>query len=731
MSSSDGDGPSRTVGATTISDFSTNPLANAPSHALAHPHRDAVEPHVGLTLWRRRNVVLWTIVAAAVIACIYLLVVPRRYTSFAEIYVDQPSAGQATDPAHRDEVLNTQAQLMTSTPVLALALAEPGVADVDALHGVADPIDHLQKNVVAEVEKGREIISISFESRNPVQTATLVNAVAQAYLTYQTRIHYSNSAEILDLLEKQKTRDEDSIADANRQFAGMRDMYGHTDFDGTPNSPIVQQETALSNALTAARLEEVSAKAQYDQALALVGMDQAKLKQIEMPDNAGDMIAASPTQLEQINAEILRLEQELRELERNYLPDHPVVRQVNARIDSLTITYVRAQRQRWLSARSQRYALQTSFDQQQKLAVQQAARADEYNRVKTDMARTEKDLDGVEGRLSEISTNQDAGTLHIQLTQPAVPSSVPSHTAKLLVLGGWLLTGLVVGCGLALMRENLPFGRGPMSRLSAELGSPILGVLPAIEGAGTLATRALQIHLEPNGALAEAVRSISRTMAESGMDDANGRTLLIASMNPVEGRTTLATNLALVMAQSGMKVLLVDANNRSPRLNLIFNLSNPFGLFDVLAGRTDDHPAIHTTNIKNVDVLPCGNIPESCVELLNNETLVDVLGELSDRYDRVLIDSPPLARGVEARILAANSAAAILVTAARPTARRQVNQGLRLLRSVGANVLGLVINEPVSADPKSLSSARAKRAALSMSKTKAFRPVLTLGDEDE
>src|SRR5580704_10023465 len=145
MSSSDGDDSSPTVGASTISDFSTNPLANAPSRALAQPYHDPAEPQAGSSLWRHRNVVLWAMVAAAIIAGIYLLVAPRRYTSFAEIYiVDAPTVtGQPADPGHQDEVLNTQAQLMTSTPVLALALAEPGVADVEALHGVVDPIDYL------------------------------------------------------------------------------------------------------------------------------------------------------------------------------------------------------------------------------------------------------------------------------------------------------------------------------------------------------------------------------------------------------------------------------------------------------------------------------------------------------------------------------------------------------------------------------------------------------------
>jgi capsular exopolysaccharide synthesis family protein len=721
------------VGAKTISDFSNNSLANTASRALAEPLEPPDEPKLA-PIWRRRSIIGYSVIAALLIGCLYLLFAPRRYTSFAEIYIvrEQAIAGQAPDGAAWDEELNTQAQLMKSTPVLALALAEPGIRDTYTLNGVSDPVDYLQNNVSSEVERGREIVSISFESSNAVQAAEMVNAIAKSYLTYQTRIHHSNSGEILDLLEKQKARDEDEITNTNRQFAALRDMYGQTNFDGTANNPIIQQETALSNALTTARLEEVSAKAQYDQALGLVGNDQNKLKQIELPDNAADMIAASPTQLEQIKAEIFRLGQTMRDLERNYLPDHPVVKQVASRIDELTITYVRAERQRWLSAKSQKEALQASFDQQHKLVVEQASRADEFNRVKGQLDQAEKDLELVESRINQLSTNQDAGGLNIQIIRPGVPSTSPSHPAKTTVVAWYGLAGLIIGCGLALMREKLPLGRGPMSRLSAELGSPIMGVLPAISGAGTLATRAMQTHLEPNGLVAEAARSIARGIAESGLDESNGRTLLIASMNPLEGRTTLTANLALAMAQSGMKVLLVDGNNRSPKLGMIFNLSNPFGLFDVLAGRTNDHPAIHTTNIKNLDVLPCGNTSGNCVEMLNNETLVDVLGELSDRYDRVLVDSPPLARGVEARILAANCAAAILVTAARPTARRQVNQGLRLLRSVGANVLGLVINEPGATDPLSISgtTAATKRSALSVQKREAFHPVLTTGDEE-
>jgi len=687
----------------TISEFNDNSLAKAPSRAPGLPSDKHAEQPLIEALWRRRHIVGWSVLGAFLFACIFLLVAPRSYTSFAELYIVQGQGqviGQTpADVQRSDDYLNTQCGLITSTPVLALALSEQGISDLEILRNAGERIEYLQKNIVADVEKHRDLISVSLEARDPVETAKLVNAVVQAYVTYQTKIQHSTSAEVLDLLEKEKARDEDAIAVKNRQLATLRDMYGETAYDSSQNNPIIQQETALSNALTAARLDAVNAKAAYDQAMAMIGNDQEKLQQIEVPDDAGDLVAASPAQLDLLKSEIFRLGQSLKDLERTYLPDHPLVLQVSSRLNVLTVTYVRAERQRWLSAKAQQEALQASFDQQHKLVLNQATRAADFDRVRTEFTRIESDLDVVEKRINEVSVNQDAGSLNIQITQPAIPSPKPSFPPKLKTLFGSLFLGLLAGCGLAIGREKFPLGARPMSRLSSELGCSVLGVLPNMDTTGTLVEHATYTHLEPASAVAEAARSISRVIADSGFDDEIGRTLLIASCNPLEGRTTLLTNLALAMAQSGMKILLVDANHRSPRLHDVFNLSNEFGLFDVLAGQGTDRPVIQETGIENVEVLACGAVPANLVELLNDEMLVDLLGELSDRYDRVLIDSPALGRGVEGRILAANCAAAILVTAARPTVRRQIGLGLRLLRSVGANVLGVVINEPGAIDP--------------------------------
>jgi capsular exopolysaccharide synthesis family protein len=725
------------VGAESISDLLNNSISIPSGPNSGRPAEKPPEPAIISMLWRRRNIIGWFTLGAFVLGFIYILFARNYYKSTAEIYIVQGESrviGQSSsaDSSRSDDYLNTQCELMTSTPVLALALAQDGIKDLETIRDESDPIAYLQQNIDAEVGKHNDLIYVSLEAHEKYDAAKLVNAVVGAYVTYQTRIQHSNSAEVLDLLQKEKTRDQDAIAAKNKELADLRSNYGETAYDTSANNPIIQQETALSNALTAARLDAVNAKSAYDRAMVMVNGDADMLKQIEAPDSPADMVAASPDQLQLIQTQIIQYEQAIQDMERTYLPDHPRVVLAKSRLNQLTVIYVRAERQRYLSAQAQEKALEKSFEQQHQLVLQQATRSADFDRVRSELASIQKALDVVESRTNEVIANQDAGSLNIEITQPALPAARASRPAKTHVLAAWLLVGFLLGCVAAVGLEKFPMGARPMSQLSAELGAPVIGVLPAMPGITSFTERALQGHYDPAGPVAESARSISRLIADSGLDDVGGRTLLIASMNPLEGRTTLATNLAVAMAQSGMRVLLIDANIRAPRLHHIFKLDNSIGLFDILHGGPVEKKVTQSTTVENVEVLTAGNLTGNAVELLNSELLIDLLGEYSDQYDRVIVDSPALGRGVEARILAANCAAAILVTAARPTARRQVGFGLKLLRSVGANVLGLVINEPATAEPRKPIRPRpnALRDPLFTDPARSFRSTLATGTED-
>ena len=205
------------------------------------------QPIVGV-VWRRRGIVLLCTFAALAIGGIYLLLAPPSYTSTAEVYIDQGRdrgiiSQSPSDLERSDDYLNTQCELMISTPILAMALSEDGISGLQMLRGVGDPIEYLQKNLNAEVGKKSELIYVSLEAHNGVEAASVVNAVVQAYVTYQTKMQHSTSAEVLEILQKEKSHDELAIAVKDRELAALRDMYGQTAYDSRPE----QSDRAAGN----------------------------------------------------------------------------------------------------------------------------------------------------------------------------------------------------------------------------------------------------------------------------------------------------------------------------------------------------------------------------------------------------------------------------------------------------------------------------------------------------
>lgn len=639
-------------------------------------------------------------------AAIYLKLAPSRYTSTSELTIEQVGPAILGDTTHdserSDNYLNTQCQVIDSRSILSLALAQDGMGGMQMLRGLDDPIDFIQKNLSVEVGKKTDIINVSMDARDPNEAARLVNAVVKAYVAYQTKSQHSTSAEVLQILQKQKDQDENDLATKTQEMTNLRTQYADAAFTNEEDNPIIQQAKGISDALTAARLETLRTKADYDEAMAIVGNDPETTAQVEQPDTAADLAASDETQLQLAKGEIFRLEQSLKDLQRTYLPGHPMILQAKSRLDQMAAVYVRAVGRRWQTAKAHEDALQTTFDTHYKAAVEQATQAAEFARLVTEVNRIDRDLDVVEGRIKEVSLNQDAGALNISVLEMATPADKPSHPNKPRTWIAAMVLGLMLGGGLAVVKEKRLLSESPEDELTTEMGIAVLGVMPAMDGIATSTTRALQTHLDPVGMVAEAARSIARAVALRGGDqgdDRTGRSLLICSVEPLEGRTTLASNLALAMAQSGLRVLLVDANCRAPRLHQIYKIDNGYGLYDVLAGQIGRNPAICPTVIDGVDLLPCGAMPVNAVEVLNGDSLADVLGELTDRYDQVIIDSPSLGRGVEARLLAACCDASLLVASTRPTTRDHLERGKQLLQSVGARVLGVVINEPGPTNP--------------------------------
>ena len=198
--------------------------------------------------------------------------------------------------------------------------------------------------------------------------------------------------------------------------------------------------------------------------------------------------------------------------------------------------------------------------------------------------------------------------------------------------------------------------------------------------------------LYPRSSVAEAYRTL-RTNIEFASVDAPIRTLLVTSSIPGEGKTTTASNLAVVFAQAGRRVLLVDADLRKPGVHLVFDLPNTHGLTNLLRNEHADLDAVaQATEQDNLRVLTTGPLPPNPAELLGSQRMRSVLEQLEAGFDLVIFDSPPLQAVTDSAILSSFLGGTLLVIDARRSRRRVVHQARESLDRAGARVLGAVLN---------------------------------------
>jgi capsular exopolysaccharide synthesis family protein len=285
---------------------------------------------------------------------------------------------------------------------------------------------------------------------------------------------------------------------------------------------------------------------------------------------------------------------------------------------------------------------------------------------------------------------------------PVEPRSPVKPNLPINAAGG-LAIGLLLGAAAAL-------GRGMLDRTVKtpgdleQLGIPtFLGLIPEIaenaarpgprRRAPTTGQPELIVHNDPMSGVAEASRSI-RTNLLFMAPDKPYRTLLVTSAGPAEGKTTIACCVATAIAQAGKRVCLVDCDLRRPRLHRIFRTNGRDlgpGLATALVDDTVKDCAVET-EVPNLSVIPAGPIPPNPSELLHSERFKTFLARLSERFDQVILDSPPVAAVTDATILSTLVDGTLLVVRANRTAKEVARHANRVLQNVGANFAGCVLN---------------------------------------
>jgi protein-tyrosine kinase len=209
--------------------------------------------------------------------------------------------------------------------------------------------------------------------------------------------------------------------------------------------------------------------------------------------------------------------------------------------------------------------------------------------------------------------------------------------------------------------------------------------------------RNLITHFSPRAAISEQYRTIRTNIQFSSIDESI-RTLLVTSSGPEEGKSTTVANLAVVFAQQGKKVLLIDADLRKPTVHYTFQLDNTTGLTNVLTKQTSLQMAAVSTLVDNLFVLPSGPIPPNPAELLGSKAMEEMLDATLKLYDIVIFDTPPVLAVTDAQILANRCDGTILVVGSGKTQIEPAMKSKELLLSSKGKLLGVVLNRKNAKD---------------------------------
>lgn len=215
---------------------------------------------------------------------------------------------------------------------------------------------------------------------------------------------------------------------------------------------------------------------------------------------------------------------------------------------------------------------------------------------------------------------------------------------------------------------------------------------------GTDFKRSLITNTEPQSHISEQYRTI-RTNIQFASVDKELITIVVTSSGPEEGKSTTVANLAVVFAQQGKQVLLIDSDLRKPTVHYTFHVNNTKGLTNVLTKQSELEEAIQDSLQENLSILTCGPIPPNPAELLSSKAMEELMNEVREKYDLVLFDSPPLLAVTDGQILASKCDGTLLIVSSGKTEIEQAIKAKDLLNSVNSHLLGAILNNKKLKNP--------------------------------
>jgi capsular exopolysaccharide synthesis family protein len=679
----------------------------------------ASAPPLLAVLWGRRWTFANTVLACVVLAALYLLVASPVYRATATIFVQQNGPRALNDnsaiAAMSETYLQTQADVIQSTPVLVRALESAHAGKLKTFEGVdANPVTWLRKGRLSvEAVKRSDVINVSIESRFPEDAALLADAVVNAYVVEQAMRARDVGQQMVQVLKKERQQlQEKREAALQAMLEQQRDGGVPTFRDGKGNI-VLGRLDSLSAALSEAELATIDLKGQQEAILnAMDGGDAMRAYVQGLQFKGRDV---GDREYDELRSQLAQQLTQLAATMRILKAEHPRVREQQSSIDSLQQRIRQKEESiaeaqlaevtaRLEAAQQKEGELRTALEAQKKRALDLSPGAVQYAKLESDVVDLQKRVELLDNRIAELNVNNiEAAPFNVRVLQPAMVPEKAVKPNKSLTLAAALLLGCVLGIGFSTLREWQDARLRTPDEILPLLGMPLVGVVPQINRRLSAVDRGQVLRLDSRSPAAEAFRSM-RTTLHLG-DARAAKTILVASPSAGDGKSTTAGNLAIAFAQSGARTLLIDCNLREPVQHLIFEtLGGPgspgsalppgaTGVTTALSGETKLRDTVLPTRVQNLHLLPCGPVPRNPAELLAGDRFKHLLKTLCEAFDRIVIDSPALESVTDGRILAASADVTVLVLRMNQSLRRSGVFAVTGLSEVGADVLGVVAND--------------------------------------
>lgn len=564
--------------------------------------------------------------------------------------------------------------------------------------------DVLRSRLSVAPVKGSRLAKVQLEDADPQRAKHVVETLVNIYVGQNVETASNASSGATDELETQLETLRGELEDSEQALHDYKKEKRLLSVEFTDKSNMLREEMAqLNTALTEVKAKRVEAAARYAQIAAVSSDDPLSLPASEFIHNS----LLSSLKSEYQGA--LRDRDAL--LGGGKGANHPNVLAATARIDVAKkallaeVRNIQGAVQRDLAIVSaQEGGLNALFNQTKDEALELNKHEIEYNRRKRTKENNEKLYSMVLQRTKENSVTQEMIFNNISIVEEARAPSLgaPVRPRVPVNIAAGIVIGLLLGVGAAFGRSKLDRTIKTPADVEQRLRANVLGLIPEIseQAEGEKRTRRrrgvavvegpeLTVHRSPTGGVAEAARAIRTNLMFMSPDDPF-KTLLVSSAGPADGKTTVACCIAIAMAQAGRRVLLLDCDLRRPRVHRIFGKSSDVGLTTALL---DEHEeVVFETGVDNLSVTVAGPIPPNPAEILQSEKFRHHLEAMQQRFDMVIIDSPPLAAVTDATVLSKMVDGTVLVVRAHKTLIDVAQHGMRHLTDVGSSVAGVVLN---------------------------------------